>query len=398
MALDFQLVRQRVIELGQKAPERAKERALLRERAWELLETYASQYGLLDQRVEQVVRSHDPNLRCALPVHQPTRAPEPLDGRFPQPSLPVRATILAADGSQIAPDRHAEVNYCLINVGAIQMERSSPEPPATLVSTKLFYGDDLYTDGGIMTDGRLALQRDFSERQILVELSKNLPGPVISFTDGPMELWGSREGGDALLYGRILEKYLAVLADLRDMGVATAGYVDKPAANLVLRLLEVMLLEENELPQVKGSFPLRGVTDFWLFRKLLQPGERSAVFAIQSKSAKSYPDDLALFFFYLNVGLPGRPWLARVEVPAWVVKNPQLLDDLHAVLVEQCRIMGRRSYPYLLHRAHETAVVTMQEKEQVTQMILQELRRRGVEIGETSDKQAFKDLQGRTRY
>ena len=75
-----------------------------------------------------------------------------------------------------------------------------------------------------------------------------------------------------------------------------------------------------------------------------------------------------------------------------------MLDNLHAVLVEQCRIMGQWSYPYLLHRAHETAVVSFQEKEQVTLMITQEPRRRGVEVGELSDKQAAKDLQGRTRY
>jgi len=46
--------------------------------------------------------------------------------------------------------------------------------------------------------------------------------------------------------------------------------------------------------------------------------------------------------------------------------------------------MGNRPYPYILHRAHETAVVSMQEKEQITQMIVNELHRQGVEVGQVS--------------
>src|SRR5690606_3528090 len=141
---------------------------------------------------------------------------------------------------------------------------------------------------------------------------------------------------------------------------------------------------DPELPQIRDRRPLRGVTDAYLFRTLLAPGERSAVFAMQSQSAKRYTGVRALHFFYLNVGRENHPWIARVEIPRWVAENDRMLDSLHAVLVRQCRILGARPYPYLLHRAHETAVVTLPEKEQVTQMIILELRRRGVEVGEES--------------
>ena len=49
--------------------------------------------------------------------------------------------------------------------------------------------------------------------------------------------------------------------------------------------------------------------------------------------------------------------------------DPAKLGMLHAVLVDQCRIMGAKPYPYLLHRAHETAVVSNEEKLQVEQML-----------------------------
>jgi hypothetical protein len=119
---------------------------------------------------------------------------------------------------------------------------------------------------------------------------------------------------------------------------------------------------------------------------------------MQSQSAKSYQGALKLHFFYLNVGYDKRPYVARVEIPAWVAENQEYLDSLHAVLIEQCRVMGARPYPYLLHRAHETAVVKLPEKDQVTAMITQELRRRGLAVGDLSGKQSAKNSEGRGRY
>jgi hypothetical protein len=118
---------------------------------------------------------------------------------------------------------------------------------------------------------------------------------------------------------------------------------------------------------------------------------------MQSRSAQRYRDELKLHFFYLNVGRPGKPWLSRVEIPQWVAENRENLDSLHAVLYQQCRIMGSRPYPYLIHRAHEAAVVSLEEKDQITQMIVGELSRRGVGVGEISQKQSAKDLARRTR-
>ena len=60
--------------------------------------------------------------------------------------------------------------------------------------------------------------------------------------------------------------------------------------------------------------------------------------------------------------------------------------------------MGARPYPYLLHRAHETAVVKLEEKDQGTQMIAQELLSRGVTVYEISSKKYAKQVPGRKRY
>jgi hypothetical protein len=81
-----------------------------------------------------------------------------------------------------------------------------------------------------------------------------------------------------------------------------------------------------------------------------------------------------------------------------VADDLEKIGMLHAVLVAQCRMMGAKPYPYLLHRAHETAVVSHEEKNQVEQMLLLELRRHDGETDDGSNKQSAKDLPGRTAY
>jgi hypothetical protein len=183
------------------------------------------------------------------------------------------------------------------------------------------------------------------------------------------------------------------------MSAVAAGYVDRPRSDLVVRLLELFIIPEHEFEQKAGKErKLEGVNDALLYQRLLKPAERSAVFAIQSPSAGQFSGDLALHFFYLNVGRENDPSLARVEIPAWVAQRPLLINRLHAVLIAQCQASGARPFPYALHRAHEVAVIKLDEKNQLTVMIQAELARNGVEIGEASHKQGVKDISGsRTR-
>jgi hypothetical protein len=389
MALNFQEVRQQVYELGQHAPEHQRMLSMTREDAKRLLKENADRLDELREKVDYVVQNYDQALRCALP------GTESLTAQFPLPPLPEHATVLAADGSQINPDRHAEVLYGLVNVGAIEMQLGNPSTPVLSVSSELLYNEKAFD----LTNATLALQRDLSERTMLAKLASKAPNPVITFTDGQMELWGGTANSDRnSKFQKNLMDYRDTLQEMSDMKVATAGYVDRPAARTVVRLLEVASLPEDQLPEIKNNQPLRGVRDIDLFIDSLQPGQRSAVFGIQSIFSSFFSGDLSLHFFYLNVGSPEKPWLARVEAPAWVVNDRHMLDALHAVLVQQSQILETRPYPYLLHRAHEVAVVSMEEKQQVTQMIIQELRRQGLTVGGLSHKQSAKNLDTRTRY
>ena len=349
MTLDFRQVQEQVVQLGENAPLREKQMNERRARAANLLAQHAQELEALRHKVERVASRYDPTLRCALPVK------ESLDSALPLPLQCEVGTILTADGSQINPNRHAEVNYCLINIGAITMKPGSPEAPETFITSQLLYEEELYTGTGSMTEALLALKRDLRERAMLVDLAQRAQPPVITITDGPMELWGAKDaaGEGAAEYKKSLQDYQIVLKQLCTMNAITAGYVDKPGADLVMRLLEVASAPEDALNNIRTHRPLRGVRDIDLYREILLPGCRSAIFQMQSKSMENYPGELAIHFFYLNVGREKHPKMARVEIPAWVAQNPEMLDNLHVVLVNQCRILGTRSYPYLLHRAHE---------------------------------------------
>ncbi|MDD5468692.1 MAG: DNA double-strand break repair nuclease NurA [Anaerolineales bacterium] len=389
MALDFQELRKQVIQLGQEVAQRQGER----EARWELalgwLRKHANQPEALRRRVQEIVELHDPNLRCALPLQ------DALHLAISPPPAPQEGTILAADGSQITPDRHAEVAFGLVNVGAVCMRIASSDSPSITIRTQLHYSEDPLD----ISEFGLQLNRDLNERKILAELAPGAEPPVFSFTDGPMELWGAKESRDegAAVYQQCLAEYQEALDRLHQISVATAGYVDKPAANLVVRLLEVAEAPQDQLGALRKWRPLHGLSDARLYTALLAPGQRSTVFAIQSHSAASYEGAHALHFFYLNVGPVWDASLARVEIPAWVAQDAGMLGNLHAILLKQCQMMGALPYPYLLHRAHETARVTPQETEQVTQLVAAELGRRGLSALRRSSKGAVKDLPGRTR-
>jgi hypothetical protein len=391
MPVNFQEVQQKVKLIGQAAPAAQKLIADRLALALRLVDENAHALTELDALRERATHLNT-GLRCARPCN------EALTRQVPNPPLDTPVVILAADGSQINPDRHDQVEFGVINTGAFRLQPGSHEPPHEIIRTDLLYGDELRSGAGPVTEEIVAMRRDSAERILLAELAAAETLPVVTLTDGQLELY--REPAQTDEFSKLFARYKDALRELARLGTVTAGFVDKPRADLLVRTLELVLLnEEGDLSQAGRLRPLLGVTDVSLFRDLLQPGERSAVFGIQSRSAQSFEGELALHFFYLNVGQPDRPWLARVEIPAWVAASSVLLDRLHNTLVEQCWQLGSRPYPYALHRAHEVAVVRLEEKEQLENMIVLELRRQGVDVGEKSNKQYSKDISGnRTRY
>ncbi|MHB0965761.1 MAG: DNA double-strand break repair nuclease NurA [Bellilinea sp.] len=393
MPVNYQQVQQQVREQVKLAPARQKQQRERLDRAHELLSRHADDLTYLQDKVARAA-SQDKGLRCAVPLA------ESLNQTHTAPVPDIYPVLLAADGSQINPNRHDAVEFGLVNVGVIRMQPNQATTPREITSSELFLYPLPEDDAGPLTEELVALMRDFKERKELASLAAAEAGTVLTLTDGPLELFREPKGDPR--FDRLFEDYLDVMESLASMNTVTAGYVDKPGSDLVVRLLELALYPDEALQKAGKDRPLGGLRDIDLFRDSLKPGERTAIFAIQSPSAEKFKQRLegqmALHFFYLNVGRAEKPGLVRVELPAWVSRQAELVDLLQATLLQQCGQMGTHPYPYALHRAHEVALVSFQEKQNLQVMIEAELHRAGAETGEKSYKQSHKDLEGRKRY
>lgn len=390
MPVNYVQIRDEIKKIGEKAPLRHRQHEALLERVLSRLHHSAADPQPLDERHRLCLLRTSGDLRSAY-----TPVNEPFDLGTSAPPLNPAYTAWAADGSQVIPNQHLAVQFGLINIGLIRF--SLNEIPRQEIETQLLYADELLTPQGYLVgEEYIALRRDFREREMLLQKAADEQSTVLTLTDGPLELY--REPRDSSAYQNLIHQYMQILHQLADLNVITAGYVDKPQGDLLVRLLELMELPAEKLEEAGKIRPFLGITDAELFAAILKPGERSAVFQVNSATVNKYfLDDLKIHFFYLNVSQTEQPQLARVEIPQWVLNQAGQLDMLHAYLLQECRQMGPRAYPYILHRAHEIALVSYKERDRLEQMIQQELLSQGLDLSFKSNKQHAKD-QPKPRY
>ena len=198
--------------------------------ALRLLQHLAGEAAELGSRVEAA--ASDASLRCAAPFK------ENIAASVPAPVTAPPSALLAVDGSQIVPDRHAEILFGLINTGAVIFVPGSGAAPTISSATKLLHGEQVFgTSNHLLSEGDMALLRDAAERRSLAHHAQ-APGSI-ALTDGTLELWGPKDPGDQRAFDRALSEYVDQLHELRHRDITVAGYVDRPGADLVTRMLEV---------------------------------------------------------------------------------------------------------------------------------------------------------------
>ena len=373
--------------------------------AWERLLAQGD-LGAIHDRI-QLARERDVGFRGAAPLSEPINAPYPL------PPLPGRATIIAADGSQVYPSIHAAALYYLTNIGVFVYHHGTDDLPEQITEPALFYSESDVRDenGQAIANAAVNARRNVAELQMLARETWNRrsdDSPLLAISDGPLLFWVGKDVPDGK---RLEQDYLGALVHLHDTHASAAstygqsasliGYVDRPTSAFVISLLHLLGLEDDNVREaaLKNNGELEGLIDQRLMFRLLQPGERSAVMVQQSPQNKRYHDkgeSYEIAFFYLNVGHEEGYHLARVEMPMWVARSQPLLDCVHALTFDQCQLMWR--YPYALTRADELAVIRAAERAQLDDMIEIELRR-NEQIVERSEKLESKTVRhGRTRY
>ena len=307
---------------------------------------------------------------------------------FPLPAVPARYNVIAADGSQVYPDRHGVALYYLINIGSIVFRCGLAQAPSTSSEPEVHYAEeDLYEDeGGQKPKVKIDAERDRAELAELARLAEieasSGPDHTVTLLDNGLLLYLSLQVDDQALIRELLNRYIDQLDRLAASGAAVAGVVDRPRAASVVRLLHVDSLAPEQITDeaLRRLGAWERLTDGALF-DFLQPGERSALFVHASPANEIYyaPRGHNLYFFYVNAGRAGKSSLLRVEVPEWVARDPERLNLVHLALVEQSRVSD--GFPYVLMRAHELAVVTLSERRSFDEMVMGALMRQKLRPG-----------------
>ena len=338
---------------------------------------------------------------------------EPLDTRIDIAAPPPQQTVLATDGSQIAPSHH-EIAYCyLINIGRVMIHYGQNLHPLLDSIPEVFYQqEDLYISRqwGISTEEWLGYRRAVSEATVLAELGCNWVNPPFGFdevnpksiassprvptlamVDGSLVYW-FLEQLPTEARERILNPILAAWEELHQVGIPIVGYLSSSRSIDNLNLLRLLTCP-HDTPDCPthcadaAKLPCQqfeGVRDTTLWNTQLSPGQRSCWWQSTAKILDWYDDSHKVYFCYLHVGTE----IARVEVPAWVAHDEKLSSTALSLIVAQ--VNKGFGYPVALAEAHNQAVVRGADRSSFFALLEQELVKTGIKNVGTSYKETRK--------
>lgn len=344
--------------------------------------------GDLDRVRERIqwVRSSDiSGYRGAAPLDLPNA--EPINAIVPEPAHPPVAIIIAADGGQVYPDELAPVHYYLINLGLFVYHHGQDITPEQFTFPDLrFHKDHVHDRYGRLIKNRVVDdRRTVAEiRQLAEEAWKRRQDdmPLIALYDNRlMYLPGS---DDARESKDLMSEYLGGMVHLHDAGASLAGYIDNPfRSRRMIQLLHLMTFDDREDLKLRQASlatggDMEGLRDVHLFAKVLGKGDRSAIMVQSSPQNKEFRDrgiNYEIAFFYLKVYNDVTERVVRVDIPMWVARDKQRVNQLHALLIHQCKLQGRNPYPYSLTRADELAWVGGKDKNKLEELVNAQVRR-----------------------
>ncbi|ARA92480.1 hypothetical protein AWN76_004385 [Rhodothermaceae bacterium RA] len=316
---------------------------------------------------------------------------EPPGAAHPASPRPTPVTVVAADGSQIFPDRHVQPTCYLLNISRIAFQYGTLERPIMEAVPDFRYHRDevqeAMDDLEDLLDQRATSEvvsalRDERELEALLDTAQRarVPGrPLVALADGTLIRWMLRRMQNRTLEQALIERYAALLERFRAECIPLCSYISMPGNTEVVNLLRLFREEDVRPPDPEAS--LEGVPDRRLFERVLGPGERSAVFESASHIQRDYAPGSRICYFYVHVPATrtGEAEIGRVEVPHWLAEDPALLDLVHAVVLSECE--KGDGYPMILSEAHERAVVRAREKALFYELIERQMNAVGLPFG-----------------
>jgi hypothetical protein len=398
MTLEFEKLSSEIERMGQTTSSRQAKREAQIAALLARLQQVAVDWQEIERCVNKAKAMADEKwFRAALPLLPQA----PLNKGLSAPLPPDQATLVATDGSQILPDRHAPFLYYLINVGGMVYYHGNGRSPHTFTIPQLTYpSDDLDENTAQFNSASVSIKRDLAEIGILAQTAwqnRYETAPLIALMDQRLLYWpiGSIDHAETL---HATQSWLAAMQKIRDSQAILAGYIDRPGKIAVLNMLYALDVDQPDFDVASLTRNNQSLNDAELFAQILQPGERSPVFVdISNRNETFAQQNQEVAFFYLNPARRGRK-IARVDIPVWAAQQPEVVAQLHALLYHQCQIM-LGDYPYILTRADEEAVVGRKDQEYLDSWIALTMQQHGLTNAQTS-KQEGKDIAraGKTRH
>jgi hypothetical protein len=392
MTLEFEKLTTSVEQMGQYARQYQLQHATQLQAAQQKLDEFAQSWQTIERCLD-ILADHSPAVRIARPFSDTA----PLNKGIPLPSCPETATIFATDGSQIMPDRHAPFLYYLINVGGLVFHHGSNQPPDEVNRPLLkFREDDILSNRQVVSGAEVSARRDLEEIETLAQMvfeRRELAEPLLAILDQRLLYYPFLpQTADPTERTKIVKGWQTAMQKIHFSGALMVGYIDGSRRNWVVRLLSLLDKEAIDYEGLMaGQAEWDDLTDLDIYKDVLKPGERSPTFLYVTDDNKRYADvdeAIEVGFFYLNVANYGSH-LARVDVPRWVMEDEGAMDKVHALLYDQCQILG--DYPYVLTRADEIAVVGRGDAAELNNWIELQMQREGIYSSSTA-KQSTKDM------
>ena len=314
--------------------------------------------------------------------------------KFSSHNLPKNLIVAAVDGSHIDVDRHLAAQCFLINIGSCLIK----------------YGDDSYaelqtkptlyaTDENMViksADNRtqriqgsvLGIKRHIEELKELAGLINQIPAetPCSLFVDGTLFPVGMSIFPQFVrdqFFDEIKETMNLLCQESNNRKMSVSAYISYPGHSEIVETLRLLICDEIAGTGIcKGC--IEGVKDRDIFFKLLEPGQRSPVFARNTTPGHTnIATDIA--FFYLNAGNE----IVRIEMPYWSIEHNDIIELAHGTSLDQSK--RGPGYPTVLVEAHEQAIVTTADRESFVELVELSLNSNGITTP-TSQKNISKRL------
>lgn len=352
---------------------------------------------------------------------------EPLNTRIDIPVPPKVHTVIATDGSQIAPNHH-EIAYCyLLNIGRVVLHYGQNKHPLLDSLPEVFYRpEDLYASRqwGIRTEEWMSFRRTASEAVILAELScavargekiktkttktAQLEEPLPLFTTPNNTSTTTRVPQLAMVDGSLIYWFLEQLPlearehilppileawnQMKEAQVPLMGYLSASRNVEGVNFLRLSACthpvpdcmsfcpNQNDKVPCKVFDPLR---DSALWATQLQPGQRGPLWQSNARILDLYQDQ-QIYFCYVHVGTE----IARIEIPKWVAENTNMFNEALGLTLAQ--VQKGYGYPVAIAEAHNQAVVRGGDKARFFSLLENQMIKAGLRNVGTSYKEARK--------